>query len=319
MPDHRYVETNGVRLHVLQDGRDDGPLVILLHGFPEFSGCWTRLIDFLATAEYRVWAPDGRGYNLSDKPVGVASYSLDALVADVVGLVDAAGRERVLLVGHDWGASVAWQVAQQHPDRVSRLVIINVPHAAVMKEHLRGNIAQVLKSWYVFFFQLPWLPEALLRRRGWRALAQGMVATSRPGTFSEREMAAYRAAWSQPKAIGSMINWYRALLWKPPAGTPRPRITVPTLVLWGARDAFLSRDMARPSVELCDDGRLVVFEDATHWVHHEEPDHVAESIAAFFGAARGARGARGRCGASPGPSLSDGRRGRSCCLTLRDR
>jgi epoxide hydrolase 4 len=283
MPEHGYVETNGVRLHVLRDGPDDGPLVILLHGFPEFSGCWRQHAARLAAAGYRVWAPDQRGYNLSDKPVGVASYALEALAADVVGLADAAGQDRVFLVGHDWGASVAWWVAQQHPERVSRLVIINVPHAAVMKAHLRRNVEQVLRSWYVFFFQLPWLPEALLRLRDGRLLARAMVATSRPGTFSERQITAYRSAWSQPRAIGSMINWYRALLWRRPAVHTGSRISVPTLLLWGARDAFLSRDMARPSVELCDDGRLLVFEDATHWVHHEELDRVCESMVAFFG------------------------------------
>jgi len=280
--EHTYVTTNGIRLHVVEEGPRDGPLVLLLHGFPEFWYGWRRQIPYLAAAGCRVWAPDQRGYNLSDKPRGIAAYGLDALAADVVGLIDAAGRKKASLVGHDWGAAVAWHVAARYPERLEKLVVINVPHGAVMREHLRRSAAQRRKSWYIFFFQTPWLPEAVSRLGNWRLLAQALQKTSRPGTFSHADLALYREAWSQRRAFTSMVHWYRALFKQPPAAPVQRRISVPTLLIWGARDRFLGREMAQPSIDLCRDGRLVFVEEATHWVHHEEPDRVNALIDGFL-------------------------------------
>jgi len=284
MPEQRLIETNGVRLHVLQDGPSDGPLTILLHGFPEFAYGWRRQLPFLAAAGYRVWAPDQRGYARSDKPDGVAAYALDELAADVIALIDAAGRERAFLVGHDWGAAVAWWVAQAHPERVARLVVINVPHPAVMRAHVRGSLAQFLKSWYILFFQLPWLPEWALSRGNWRGLTRALTTGTRPGAFTEADLDAYREAWSRPGAMRAMLSWYRAIVRRPPAMPAAPRIAVPTLLLWGVNDLALTRELAQPSIDLCDDGRLVFFEEASHWVHHEEPERVNALIGAFLGA-----------------------------------
>ncbi len=280
--EHQQITANGIMLHVVQDGSSTGQLVILLHGFPEFWYSWRRQIPHLAAAGYRVWAPDQRGYNLSEKPDGIAAYTLDELSADVVGLMDAAGQEKAFVVGHDWGAAVAWWVAAKYPERVARMVVINVPHGTVMLEHLRSNPRQMLKSWYMFFYQLPWLPETLARRRDWNALAQTMRGSSRQGTFTDGDLDTYRQAWSQPKAYTSMLNWYRAIMRKPSAPIANPRITVPTLLIWGAQDRFLGRELTQPSIDLCDDGRLVFFEGATHWVHHEEADHVNELIDSFL-------------------------------------
>jgi pimeloyl-ACP methyl ester carboxylesterase len=281
--EHPYIETNGIRLHVVQDGPKDGPLVILLHGFPEFSYGWRHQIPFLASAGFRVWAPDQRGYNLSDKPDGIASYSIHELAADVVGLIDASGREKVFLVGHDWGAAVAWSVANKYPERLSKMVILNVPHPAVMIKFLRSSFAQLRKSWYMFFFQIPWLPENLSRLRNWNATVQVLIKSSRPGTFSETDLDTYRQAWAQPKAFRSMINWYRSMVQKPSEPPANPRITVPTLLIWGAQDQALGREMAQPSIDLCDDGRLIFIEEATHWVQHEEAERVNQLIHEFLG------------------------------------
>jgi pimeloyl-ACP methyl ester carboxylesterase len=280
--DYQYVKTNGIRLNVAQAGPINGEMVILLHGFPEFSFGWRWQIQYLAAAGYRVWAPDQRGYNLSDKPDGIAAYNIDALAADVVGLIDAAGQQQVVLVGHDWGAAVAWWVAAKYPDRLSKLVIMNVPHGSVMKQTLKKNFSQLRKSWYMFFFQLPWLPERLAQRQDWKMVVESLIKTSRPGTFTDSDLIQYRLAWSQPKAYQSMVNWYRAMFQKPPGLLESSRNTVPTLLIWGAQDNFLTREMAQPSIDLCDDGRLVFIEEASHWLHHEDPDRVNELIDSFL-------------------------------------
>lgn len=280
--DHRQHESDGINLHVVQEGPETGRLVILLHGFPEFWYGWRKQIPYLASAGYRVWAPDQRGYNLSSKPDGLAAYSLDKLAGDVVNLIDAAGEERALLVGHDWGAAVAWWIAAKFPSRLERMAIINVPHGGVLTKHLRNNFAQLRRSWYMFFFQLPYLPETLLRMGNWELLARSMKGSSRPGTFTKDDLEMYRQAWSQPNAMTSMINWYRSSMQKPSPPPRSSRIEVPTLVIWGAKDKFLGQEMAQPSIDLCDEGRLVLIEQATHWVQHEEPEVVNRLIDEFF-------------------------------------
>lgn len=280
--EHQLITTNGINLHVVQDGPRKGRLVILLHGFPEFWYGWREQIPFFAAAGYRVWAPDQRGYNLSDKPEGIAAYTLDEIAADVIGLIDAAGQEKAFVVGHDWGAAVAWWVAAKYPERLARMVVINVPHMSVMKAHVRRSLAQMRRSRYVLYFQLPWLPERVARRQNWKVPAQAMMSGSRPGTFTETDLDAYRRAWSRPKAYTSMLNWYRALVQRPLAPPSDAAIAVPTLLIWGAQDRYLGREMAQPSIDLCDDGRLVFIEEATHWVQHEEADRVNKLMDEFL-------------------------------------
>jgi len=273
-----YLRVNGVRLHVVQDGPENGRLVLLLHGFPEFWYGWRHQISAVADQRFRVWAPDQRGYNLSEKPSGLRAYTREQLAADAVGLIAASGREQAVVIGHDWGAAVAWQLAGTHPELVERLVIINVPHPKVFQEHLRSSLRQLLKSWYIIFFQLPWLPEALGRRKDWRQLTRALTQTSRPGTFLEEDLERYREAWSRPGAYTAMLNWYRAAVRRPSPALADPVIKPPTLVIWGARDQFLDQALARPSAALCENGRLEVLPQATHWVIHEEPDQVNRLI-----------------------------------------
>lgn len=287
MPTSRFVQTNGVRLHVVEKGPADGPLVILLHGFPEFWYGWRAQIDGLAEAGFRVWAPDQRGYNLSDKPVGIQAYTIDRLVADVVGLIDAAGQDKATVIGHDWGAVVAWWLGATSPHRLHRLVCLNVPHYAVMFRFLRRSPSQMLHSWYAGFFQIPWLPEWLTERGNWWLMTRAMQRTSRPGTFSDADLALYRQAWAQTGPTGhiafrTMINWYRAFAQHRPPLPAHEQINVPTLLIWGAQDAFLIRDMAQPSIDLCVNGRLVFIETATHWVQHEEPNLVNRLLIEFI-------------------------------------
>ena len=277
----RFVDAAGVRLHVVEAGPADGPLVLLLHGFPEFWYGWRHQVPALARAGWRVWAPDQRGYNRSDAPHAVAAYDVDRLADDVEALMDAAGAERARVVGHDWGAVVAWWLALRSPGRVERLTVLNVPHPVAFRRFLWRSPAQLARSWYVGFFQLPGLPELALRQSG----AWALRASSAPGTFSDADLARYRAAWARPGRARGMISWYRALARR--LATFRlddPVVRVPTLILWGDADVALDRRLAGRSLALCADGRLEALPGVSHWVQHEAPDRVNAALAEFLGA-----------------------------------
>jgi pimeloyl-ACP methyl ester carboxylesterase len=280
--EHHFVPTNGITLHVVQAGPTDGPLVILLHGFPEFWFGWHRQIPALAEAGFRVWVPDQRGYNLSDKPAGVQAYGMRCLSADIIGLIDAAGVERASVVGHDWGAAVAWSLGQYAPQRLHRLAVLNVPHPAVMARFLRNSRQQLRRSWYIFFFQIPWLPERLLARR----MGELLRRSSHPDTFPDPLLALYQTAWEQPGALTGMINWYRAIfrtgLRRKRGAGKLPLIPVPTRLLWGVQDVALLPAMAQPSIERCEDGELTFFPQATHWLQHDEPEAVNAILCDFL-------------------------------------
>jgi epoxide hydrolase 4 len=276
-----FFQLKDIRLHAVMAGPTDGPIVILLHGFPEFWYGWRRQIEALADAGFRVIVPDQRGYNLSSKPNGVAAYALTELVSDVVAIADQLGQPKVFLAGHDWGAAVAWSAAILHPERIAKLVVLNVPHPSVMRKFLSTRPRQLLRSWYMFCFQLPWLPEVLFAADDHRAGVRALVDSSRAGTFSEEDLAQYRAAWTQPGALTGMINWYRALF-RVRTKFQDPTVRVPTCILWGESDAFLLAEMARESLRYCTNGELFTFPNATHWVHHEETARVSELLIEFF-------------------------------------
>jgi epoxide hydrolase 4 len=274
-------QNGAVRLHAVAAGPHDGPVVVLLHGFPEFSYGWRQQIEPLAATGFRVVVPDQRGYNLSSKPSGVAAYALAELVSDVIAIADQLGREKIFLAGHDWGAAVAWSAALLYPQRISKLAVLNVPHPSVMRKFLSTRPRQLLRSWYMFFFQLPWLPEAVFSAFNFRIGSQALLRSSRSGTFSAEDLAQYRAAWSQPGALTGMINWYRALF---RAGVKFSDhiVRVPTRILWGERDAFLVAEMARENLRYCTNAELFTFANATHWLQHEEEARVSELLIDFF-------------------------------------
>lgn len=282
--EQKIIRTNGIALNVMQAGPKDGTPLILLHGFPEFWYGWRHQIDHLTGLGFRLWIPDQRGYNISDKPPDIFDYRMDELVMDVIGLINATGESRAMIAGHDWGAMVLWWLALKHPDRIRRMAILNVPHPRVFQRHLRFNVKQMVKSWYTGAFQLPFLPERLFRLRDGRLSARVLQFTGLRDTFSAEDMARYREAWKQPDAPRSMINWYRAYMRHPPSRPDSWRIKPETLIIWGLRDGALSADMLEPSYDLCDNGRYLKLEKATHWVQHDEKERVNQVLGQFFSA-----------------------------------
>ena len=279
--EEHWFERAGVRLHAVTAGPQNGPVAILLHGFPEFWYSWRKQIEPLALAGYRVVVPDQRGYNLSDKPRTLQAYELTELVSDVVGIMDQLGQDRIYLAGHDWGAAVAWATALDYPQRLRKLAIVNVPHPSVMLKVLRRNLRQMLRSWYIAFFQLPRLPEQFFSRNNFSGGIASLVGSSIPGTFSEEDLELYREAWSHPGTVTGMINWYRAF------GRHRPKLSetqihVPTRILWGTRDRFLLPEMAQESARYCDAAEVTYFPDNTHWLQHEQPNAVTAALVEWF-------------------------------------
>lgn len=280
MSDIRFstISTRSVDMQVAQAGPKTGPLVILLHGFPECWYGWHRQIQVLAAAGYQVWAPDQRGYGRSSKPRLVKDYTLDKLADDVVDLIASAGARKATIVGHDWGGAVAWWLAGNHPDLVERLIILNVPHPEVLRRLILTNPRQTLRSWYMFAIQIPRLMDWAASRNRFEALANGLQASSQPGTFTTADFDRYREAWSQPGAITAMLNWYRALFRYGVPPSRNQRIIPPTLILWGEQDKFILPEAAATSLERCDNGELVTYESATHWLQHEEAVDVNRRI-----------------------------------------
>jgi pimeloyl-ACP methyl ester carboxylesterase len=236
----------------------------------------------LAAAGLRVVAPDQRGYNLSDKPAGVAAYGIGTLADDVLGLAKELGRERFAVVGHDWGAAVAWHLAAQHPSRVERAAVLNGVGISVAQAYARAHPSQLRKSWYIGFFQVPVLPELALRAVGFAWLRAAMARSAKPATFSAQDLHRYQEAWARPGALTAMLNWYRALRLHA-RSLPAERVRVPLRVVWGDRDAFLEPGLVEAGLGLCErGGEAFHLPKATHWVQHEEPERVSRLLVGFL-------------------------------------
>ncbi|MDQ5846937.1 MAG: alpha/beta hydrolase [Acidobacteriota bacterium] len=287
---HGYAQVNGIRLHYAEAGSGND-LVILLHGFPEFWYSWRHQLEALGKRFHCV-APDMRGYNLSDKPPRVADYRIEVLVEDVIGLIDHFGARKAVIVGHDWGASVAWGVAQKHPDRVSKLAVLQVPPAAVWRANM--TLRQFLRSWYMFFFQLPGIPERAIGKNDFEGLEKVFKeSVGRKGSFSDEDVSAYREALRQPGAITGAINYYRAnvgrLISRMNKVSRRPnksqeRIRVPTLFIYGEKDfAILPATVRNVDKYVNAPYREVRIPDSGHWVQNEAVDEVNEALLGFLG------------------------------------
>jgi epoxide hydrolase 4 len=272
-----YAEVGDVTLHYVEAG--DGPLVLLLHGFPEFWYGWRKQIAPLVEAGFRVVAPDLRGYNLSSKPDDFTAYTADKPADDIHGLIRALGAESAMVVGHDWGGTVAWALAMNHPEVVDRLAILNAAHPRKLNEGLR-NPRQLLRSWYFFYFQFPQLPERRARRRQWRFFKR-FLRDARP-SYTTEELDRYVEAWSEPGAAKAIIDYYRAAVRLGSKQQVRP-ISAPTLVIWGQGDRYLGRKLAEPHREDVPNlDRVERLPSASHWVHHDEAERVNELLIEFL-------------------------------------
>ena len=280
---HGSAYVNGVRLHYVTQGA--GPLLILLHGFPEFWYSWRYQIPALAK-HFTVVAPDMRGYNESDKPAGVASYHIDRLTGDVEGLIHAFNEERAGIIGHDWGGGVAWAFAANYPHMTEQLVVLNCPHPGTFQKALQENRQQLRRSWYIFYFQIPWLPELGLRLFRRRFIAQAFRGMAvRKEAFPDKELHKYAEALETPGSARAAINYYRAAFRHRlrHGAIHLPQISRPTLLIWGEEDTALGKELTYDMDEYFSDRfEIKYIPKCSHWVQQEQPEVVNQYLLEFL-------------------------------------
>jgi pimeloyl-ACP methyl ester carboxylesterase len=277
---HRDIVTNGIRMHYVTQG--EGPLIVLLHGFPEFWYSWRFQIPFLAGHGYTVVAPDLRGYNNTDRPR--KGYDIPTLLRDIEGLIKGLGQQKAVIVGHDWGGALAWSFAINYPAMTERLIVMNAPHPAAMMREMR-TIKQLRKSWYIFAFQLPWLPEYLLGRNHAYEIGRMLRGAAFQKTaFPVEEMAKYQEAMSRPGAIKAALSYYRQLFRHPSVSSNRSdtRISAPTLLIWGEQDIALGIELTTGLERWVNDIEIKRIPDSGHWVQQEQPDKVNQYMLEFL-------------------------------------
>jgi len=293
LQDH-FAEVNGIKLHYVSAGK--GPLILFLHGFPEFWYEWkNQLAEF--GKDHLAVAPDMRGYNLSDKPSEVDQYKVPILVEDVYALAEKLGhKKKFILVAHDWGGAVAWAYAVAHPETLEKLVIINAPHPGVFARLLAQDPAQQKASQYMLMFRSP-QAEKMLSANNYGGLVQGVLGPGlKSGAFTEEDKQEYIKAWSQPGALTGGLNYYRASQVGPPAAADAPKegansfgidpgklmVNVPTLVIWGEKDTALLTGNLDGLDKFVPQLTIKRIPDGTHWVIHEKPAEVNADIREFI-------------------------------------
>ncbi len=269
--------SDGVVLNVETRGDPKKPLALLLHGFPQSSHAWLSELDRLEKQGFYVAAPDMRGYGKSEKPSSVSAYKGARLALDVKEIIEGLGKKSASVASHDWGAVVAWAAASLHPEVFDKLIIINGPHPDRIKKLLKTNGDQRKRSWYIFFFQLPLLPEMFMRNE---KTMNKVLRGATPETFSEEEISYYREAARAPGAARAMINYYRA---SARYGLPRlPNVKAPTLVLWGEQDVALSPKLLDDLDKHVENLKIQMLPTASHWVIEDAPNEVHAAISSFF-------------------------------------
>jgi pimeloyl-ACP methyl ester carboxylesterase len=274
MDRHFVNDCNGIRMRYVESGR--GQPIVFLHGFPDFSYSWRHQFPALSGAGWRCLAPDLRGYNETDKPRAISAYNITELVRDIAAFIDKVAGGNAVVVGHDWGGVIAWYLAMRSPTRVRKLIIMNAPHPAAYRRELRRG-KQLLRSWYIGAVQLPLLPELVLSSLHFRLLTRGAAR-------SEPERVIYEEALSQPNALTSALNYYRAAVRSLWHGEHKEisRITMSTLVLWGQRDAALVPELLDGLEQHVDDLTVIRFPDVGHWVHIDAAQRVNAELLNFL-------------------------------------
>jgi epoxide hydrolase 4 len=276
---HGYINTNGIKLHYVTQG--EGELMLMLHGFPEFWYSWRYQITEFAKY-YKVVALDLRGYNDSDKPSQKSAYTMDEFVKDIQGVITGLGYEKCILVAHDWGGAIAWSFANAFPEILSKLIILNLPHPAKFAEGLR-TLQQLQRSWYIFLFQLPFLPEFLIQRSDYKLIKSMFNKTVVAQTaFSTDDINAYKNAATKPGALTAMLNYYRNIFkqglfqqnWEP--------IEVSTLMIWGENDTFLGKELTYGTENYVQDFQIKYIPNFSHWVQQEQPELVNQYMREFL-------------------------------------
>ncbi len=276
---HRDIITNGIRMHYVTQG--NGPLIVFLHGFPEFWYSWRYQMPFLAERGYTVVAPDLRGYNDTDKPR--TGYDVPTLVGDIAGLIKGLGQEKAVIVGHDWGGALAWAFAMSYPQMTERLIVMNAPHPQAMQRAFR-TLKQLRKSWYMFAFQLPWLPEnALLRNNAYEIGRMLKGAAVQKSAFPNEVLATYQEAMSKPGAMTAALNYYRQLFRHPLRSAKNyTSIGAPTLLIWGEQDIALGIELTYGLEQWVPNIQIKRIPDSGHWVQQEKPELVNTLMAEFL-------------------------------------
>lgn len=276
---HKYITTNGVKLHYVTQGT--GPLMLMLHGFPEFWYSWRHQIPEFAQ-DFQVVALDLRGYNDSDKPKEQSAYVMDEFVKDIEGVIKGLGHEKCVLVGHDWGGAIAWFFAYAHPEMIEKLIILNLPHPAKFSQGLLTP-QQLLRSSYMFLFQLPAIPEFLLQSFDYQTITQTLQGTAfNKNSFTASDLEAYKKAAAQPGALTAMLNYYRNNL---PQFLPNKNwgiLPVPTLMIWGENDTALGKELTYGTDAYVSNFQIQYIPNCGHWVQQEQPQLVNQYMRNFL-------------------------------------
>ncbi|MCT7975765.1 alpha/beta fold hydrolase [Laspinema olomoucense] len=277
---HNTIAVNGITLHYVTQG--EGPLMLMLHGFPEFWYSWRHQIPEFAQ-DYKVVAVDMRGYNDSDKPQDLSAYQIQELIQDIEGIITGLGYESCVLVGHDWGGAIAWYFAYSYPQLVQKLIVLNIPHPAKFGEGLRSNPQQVFKSSYAFFFQLPLVPELLIQFNDYQAIETAFQSMAvNKNAFSPADITAYKNAAAKPGALTAMLNYYRKTLWELVSDKEWNLLEVPTLMIWGEDDTALGKELTYGTESYVRNLQIRYIPNCSHWVQQEQPERVNQYMRAFL-------------------------------------
>lgn len=279
---HNFIEIGNVTIHLAECGPDSGKLMLFLHGFPENWYAWKNQLHYFGSKGFKAVAIDQRGYNLSSKPNNIHDFRIDILAIDVFKIIkNYFHRKTAIVIGHDWGANVAWWTALRFPEIVEKLIIINVPHPIVMKKTMNNNFHQMLSSWYIYFYQIPIIPEFFMSINHGLLLASMIRSSANKNAFDHKILSYYRNSWSK-KTVTAMINWYRGMKLGSDKKLRSIKVQPEVLVLWGLKDRFIRKENIVPSLKLCTKASCKIYPNNTHWVIHEASDKVNNRILAFI-------------------------------------